>query len=540
MKRAAIYARFSTDLQNEKSVEDQIALCREYAQRHNLAVVETFEDKARSGASILNREGLLRMMECAKDGAFDVLVTEALDRISRDMEDLAGIYKRLTFRGIEIRAVHEGKVDTVLVGLRGLVGQLYREDNVKKVRRGMAGVIRSNRHAGGRAYGYAPLPGERGRLVVVEREAQIVLRIFNEYVSGKTPREIAHALNHEGIAPPRGRAWNASTINGNGLRGSGVLRNKLYCGRIVWNKVRMVKDPDTGKRVSRSNPQEEWQTAAAPELAIISNELFESAQKRAAERRIAHPWRQRRAKRILTGLLKCAACGSGMSTYGKDKSGRHRLRCSAAAENGTCPDPATFYIDTVEKAVLSGLSAELRHPDVIAEWIRTYQAERRRLASEQDKRRAHALRRIGEITREIDRLVDAIAKGHGDPAILGPRSTALAKEKTSLEAEFSEAPAPVVGLHPCALKRYEGQIRRLQASLTKGIQRGDAEGAQAIRDLIDTVTVHRDRSKPGGVEVVIAGRLNALLGDAAFPNGIRRSGGSMVAEDGFEPPTHGL
>jgi site-specific DNA recombinase len=523
MKRAAIYARFSTDLQDEKSVEDQIALCREYAQRNSLAVVETFEDKARSGASILNRDGLLQMMERAKNGAFDVLVTEALDRLSRDMEDLAGIHKRLTFRGIEIRAVHEGKVDTVLVGLRGLVGQLYREDNAKKVRRGMAGVIRSNRHAGGRAFGYAPIPGERGRLAVTEAEARVVLRIFTEYAAGKTPREIAHSLNREGIAPPRGRAWNASTINGNGLRGSGILRNELYVGRIVWNKVRMVKDPDTGKRVSRSNPQEEWQIASAPELAIVPTELFEAAQQRAAERRTTHAWRQRRPRRILSGLLKCAACGSGMSTYGKDKSGRHRIRCTAAAENGTCPDPVTFYIDTVERAVLSGLKAELRHPDVIAEWVRTYQAERRRLASQQDAGRSRAKRRLGELTREIDRLVDAIAKGHGDASVLGPRSTSLAKEKSALEGKLSETPVPIVGLHPAALKRYEEQIRRLQASLTKGIQNGDAEATQAIRDLIDTVTVHRDLSKPGGVEVVVAGRLNALLGNDAFPNGIKGS-----------------
>ena len=216
MKRAAIYARYSTDRQSEKSIEDQVELRRQYANREGLSVVETFDDRARSGASTANRDGLLQMMARAKEGAFNVVVVEALDRISRDMQDLAGIHKRLTFYGIEIRAVHEGSVDTVLVGLRGLVGQLYREDGVRKIRRGMAGVIRANRHAGGRAYGYAPLPGERGRLTIAHHEAEIVRRIFNEYVGGATPREVAHALNRDGIRPPRGRAWNASTINGNG------------------------------------------------------------------------------------------------------------------------------------------------------------------------------------------------------------------------------------------------------------------------------------------------------------------------------------
>jgi site-specific DNA recombinase len=95
------------------SIEDQIAVCRELARRENLNVVTTFEDRARSGASIFNRDGLLALMEQSQAGAFDVLIVEALDRLSRDMEDLAGIHKRLTFRDIEIRAVHDGIADTV-------------------------------------------------------------------------------------------------------------------------------------------------------------------------------------------------------------------------------------------------------------------------------------------------------------------------------------------------------------------------------------------------------------------------------------------
>lgn len=133
--RAVIYARFSTDLQNERSVEDQVALCRTYASRESFEVVGLYEDRARSGASILGRDGLLQLLEGARTRQFDVVIVEALDRLSRDMEDLAGIHKRLTFVGVEIRAVHEGVVNTVLVGLRGLVGQLYREDNAHKIRR---------------------------------------------------------------------------------------------------------------------------------------------------------------------------------------------------------------------------------------------------------------------------------------------------------------------------------------------------------------------------------------------------------------------
>ena len=93
--------------------------------------------------------------------AFNFVIVEALDRLSRDMEDLAGIHKRLSFLGIEIRAVHEGVVNTVLVGLRGLVGQLYREDNAHKIRRGQAGRVGQGLNAGGLTYGYAPIPVTR-------------------------------------------------------------------------------------------------------------------------------------------------------------------------------------------------------------------------------------------------------------------------------------------------------------------------------------------------------------------------------------------
>ena len=125
----------------------------------------------------------------------------------------------------------------------------------------MSGRAREGRSPGGLAYGYEPVPGDIGARRIVEAEAEVVRRIFDEYRSGRSPRDIAHGLNENGIAPPRGTRWNASTINGNATRGNGILQNPIYAGRQVWNRVRMVKDPDTGRRVSRPNPPEEWVVA---------------------------------------------------------------------------------------------------------------------------------------------------------------------------------------------------------------------------------------------------------------------------------------
>jgi site-specific DNA recombinase len=541
-KKAVIYARFSTDLQNERSIEDQVALCRSYAVREDMDVIELYDDRARSGGSIMGRDGLLRLMDRARDRAFDVIIVEALDRLSRDMEDLAGIHKRLSFLGIEIRAVHEGVVNTVLVGLRGLVGQLYREDNAHKVRRGQAGRVGQGLAGGGLTYGYGPVPGEKGKRVVVESEAEIVRRIFEEYVAGRTPRDIAHDLNKEGVPPPRGRVWNASTINGNAQRGIGILHNELYSGRLVWNKVRMVKDPDSGKRLSRPNPKADWQITEVPDLAIIPKTLFEAAHARKIARSRTHPSHQRRPRHMLSGLLRCGACGAGMSTNGKDRSGRIRIRCSAATESGCCSEAKTFYLDTVESAVLSGLKAELREPRVIAEYVRTYHEERAKLAAQSKTKVRRLQRRLGEINRELKRVIDGIAKGTGDPVILGRRTFELGAESRNIEAELKAQPlsAEVVALHPTVLARYEQQLADLQSALAKGVRSGDSEPADAIRDLVETATVYRDPSRLGGVVVEIAGRLNALLGEKAYPNKLRGVWGKMVAEEGFEPPTYGL
>jgi site-specific DNA recombinase len=221
-----------------------------------------------------------------------------------------------------------------------------------------------------------------------------------------------------------------------------------------------------------------------------------------------------------------------MASYGKDPTGRIRIRCSAARESGTCSDPKSFYLDTVENAVVAGLKSELQHPAVITEYVKAYHEERKRLASRSIENRSRLERWLGELDREIKRLVDAIAKGLGDPVLLGPRSTALNEERKQVRAELTTVPETpnVVALHPAALARYEEQLERLQKALAAGIASGDSEGALAMHGLVETVTVFRDPANTKGVMVEITGRLNALLGEATYPNGVRALWVKVVAE----------
>ena len=372
-----IYARYSTDLQNERSVEDQVEVCKAHAVRLGLTVIGSHYDRAKSGASMFGRPGLMKVMQEAEDGSFDILISEAPDRISRDMADLAGIHKSLEFRGIKIECVNGGRMDTVQIGMHGVIGQMQREEGAKKTRRGLAGVVRSGRSAGGRAYGYRPVLGKPGELEIVPGEADVIRRIFSLYAIGTAPRSIASTLNAEGVAPPRGTRWNASTINGSGKRGHGIIRNSLYSGKQVWNRVRMVKNPSTGKRLSRINPESEWHTVEVPHLRIVDQSLFDRAAKCIEAVGGAQARHAPRSKRLLSGLLKCGCCDGGMSIIGSDRSGP-RIQCSVFKESGACENAARYYIAKIERLVIDALRVQLSNPDLIKEYVKTYREERRK------------------------------------------------------------------------------------------------------------------------------------------------------------------
>ena len=95
--------------------------------------------------------------------------------------------------------------------------------------------------------------------------------------NGRSAKAIAQTLNREAIVGPHGGAWGPSTIAGNAARGSGILNNELYVGRLVWNRLRYIKDPRTGRRVSRLNDPQQLVVVEAPELRIIDDELITSA-----------------------------------------------------------------------------------------------------------------------------------------------------------------------------------------------------------------------------------------------------------------------
>src|SRR5438093_11458333 len=138
--KVAIYARYSSDNQRDASIADQLRICRTFAERQGWTIAQEYADHAVSGATLL-RSGFQSLMRDALNRRFDVVLAESLDRFSRDQEDTAGLFKRLTFAGVNIVTLAEGDITHLPIGFKGTMNALFLKDLAEKTHRGLRGRI---------------------------------------------------------------------------------------------------------------------------------------------------------------------------------------------------------------------------------------------------------------------------------------------------------------------------------------------------------------------------------------------------------------
>ncbi|MCB6180203.1 recombinase family protein [Rhodobacter sp. Har01] len=536
MTRVAIYARYSSDLQSAASIEDQVRLCRERIARETWLLSDTFADHAVSGGSMRTRPGLLALMAAARGGEVDVVLSEALDRLSRDQEDIAGIFKRLSHSGVRLITLSEGEISELHIGLKGTMNALYLKDLAQKTRRGLRGRVEAGRSGGGNSYGYrvvrrllangAPATGERE---IDPSEARVVRRIFSEYISGLSPRQIAARLNAEGIAGPRGGTWTASTIHGSRKRRNGILNNELYLGRMVWNRQRFVKDPDSGKRVSRLNPREDWVTTEVPALRLIDDDTFARVQDLKSRFTGWAGNKRQVKKRLFTGLVTCSRCGGTMTTN------RDRYYCGARRERGTCGATHGIAVAELEARVLGGLTRLLvGNEAALMAFVDEFQRELERLTAERRGAGQDLRRQLAEVDRGISRCMEFIVSGDDTPGAVRGKLTELEARKARLTAELAgiERAAPKVTIHPNLPDLYRRRVTALATLLED--EAGRAEAVAALRGLVERIEVGVGETR-GRCTVTIHGGLAGVLAFCADPG--QSSGGTefLVAGAGFEP-----
>ena len=375
-----------------------------------------------------------------------------------------------------------------------------------------------------------------------KRRPRMIRCIFDAFAAGKSPRIIARELNAQHVSGPRGRPWSETTIRGHTLRRTGILHNELYVGRLVWNKQRYVKDPSTGKRLARINPEGEWIIQNVPQLQIVEDDLWHRVQDRLAnirgsdrvtKARAKKFWLNRRPQHLLTGLTNCGDCGAPLVAAGKDY-----LCCSAARRLGTCKNVKGIRRGVLEGLILDALKHNLMHPDLVAEFVREFYAEINRQRRDAELSLGSKRRELEAVGRKLDGLIEAIADGFRAPG-LQAKLDELEQHKVRLKSEIDAAPADAPRLHPNVAEIYRKRVGSLQDALADPATK--TEAIEILRGLIERIAI----SAAGDgftIELVgeIANMVRLSTGAKSLAIEPFRSSVKVVAGIGFEPMTFRL
>ena len=553
----AIYCRYSTDLQDETSIEDQTRICRDLAKRMNWPQpFVVYSDAAISGASRHNRPEYLRMMADLNSGKLDALIIENLSRLTRDVEDSAFTMKRAEFHRVKIfPACDNGApITTDMANLQAMMAEIQRKQGAQMIHRSMSGLVLGGKSAGGKSYGYqskARRPNERGgQLEVVENEAAIVREIFTRYIAGESPKAIAADLNRRSIPSPRAGIvrkdgsmttglWRDNTLNGNKDRETGILFNPLYAGVRKWNRTKLMKHPDTARRVSRVNAKDQWVIEGVPHLAIITPDVWQAAQDRKADRSHRQTNRQaQRARRLFSGLLRCGSCGSTINSNGMDaKTGKPRVQCSGNASQGICNTPVRAYVEDIEGVVLSALRSNLADNRLMNAYIDAYVVERKRLTRQAVNEHDILSKRLAGVERQMKRLKDAYLAGVIELDQFGADNAPLRAEMVTITAKLAivDGPASAISFHPAAVASFKAALTDLSSALCID---GERPSAKLIRSVVDRVIVWPAVEKPKSpferraMRVEIVGGLDALLSGATVDRVANAPVGEAVGSGG--------
>jgi len=426
---------------------------------------------------------------------------------------------------------------------------LFLKDLADKTRRGLRGRVELGKSGGGNSYGYdvvkqfqtngEPIRGDRD---INPAEAEVVRRIFRDYILGKSAKRIAAELNEDGIPVPGGGDWGFSTINGNRKRGNGVLNNEMYIGRIVWNRQRFIKDPEKGKRQARPNPVSEWIVQDVPEWRIVEDELWNAAKARqdAIKVRKEDDGREpqnsfrdrRRPKYIFSGLIKCACCGGGYAMISANLIG-----CSTARNKGTCENRRSIRRDRVEGRVLKALRYHLMDPALFKAFCDEFTREMNRLRMEGSASLEAARSELKRIERELDTLLNLILRGGAANRI----NVKLECRKAELERQIVDAEMPPPLLHPEMATFYREQVSALHEALQTDSEATRLRAGEVLRSLVKEIIL---TPEAGELKIDVRGDLAGILAISlktktpATGTGVSQF--EMVAGIGFEPMTFRL
>ncbi len=443
--KVALYARVSSESQEARgTIVSQVEALRDRMVELDHEIVAEYLDDGHSGAR-LDRPGLDALRDAVEAGTFEEVWCLTPDRLARNYAYQALILDELARFGVKVRfldalAINDDPQAKLLVQMQGVIAEYERTKIMERNRRGKLYHARAGEIVFWKApYGYRRLPRSKdapARFEIYEPEAQVVRRIFDEYVSGgQSVRKISWTLYNDGILPPSGRqAWNLGTL-------SMMLRNPTYKGKARYNYSELEHRPGRRPR-QRPRPPEQWIEVPVP--AIVSEDVFEQAQQVSHRHSELSPRRSAPGKWLLRRLVVCGHCGVRTNckrTPNKSGGENFYYRCyrhdliRAGGPERQCTQPSV-RADELDAFVWEHVRDALLHPDLLLAGEQAVLDKEPLPDDELLRRQLERLaRQLDQVELERRRLIDAYQVGIVGLSDLQHRGIDLETRQHQLQSE---------------------------------------------------------------------------------------------------------
>lgn len=396
MKKAVIYARYSSAGQTEQSIEGQLRVCEKYAREHNFVIIDTYIDRARTAQND-NRPYFQQMLKDSESKKWQYVIVYAVDRFARDDGDYGADKKLLRNNGVKLLSATEitGTNPDGTENLGGIltegvlvaVAKYYSRELSRKVKRGHFESLQKKNFLGGHiVYGYyaAEVEGSKSKKLEIDPEkAAVIKKIFTMYANGSTAQDIADSLKAEGIRNNYGRYFCKNTI-------MNILKNRKYTGFFKFGE----------QEFENYHP------------AIIDDNLFNICAEKITRRKRSVEKFKDYGNYILSGKLYCGHCKTLMyGESGTSKTGKiyHYYKCFNRKKNLGC-EKKNIAQDYIEDLVFDIAMENLFKEDVVLGLIDNIVEAHNKKTSDDSKIKI-LKQQLKENQKFIDNLLNAIKNG---------------------------------------------------------------------------------------------------------------------------------
>ena len=545
MMRAAIHARRSTEEHQAASVEVQLAEAKRFieAQGWTWSAEHIYAEAPISRAEFKKRPTLLKLLNAAEEKAFDVIVTRDESRLGGDMIRTCLLIQDMLDAGVQLYYYISGervRLDDAtakfMVAAKTFAAELEREKISSRTHEHLLTKARRGLNVGGRVFGYDNVERHNGEYrthveyAINEAQADIVRRIFDQYSAGLGLRAIAKDLNQRGVLPPRaGRrgtgSWSTSALHA-------MLRRERYRGVIVWNQREKTYRKGTKVRIQRD--ANDWIRVDAPELRIVSDDLWFGVQRRInANLTPRAPAGGRPPRYLLSGIARCAECGGPLTAInGKVANAMVKAyTCAYHRDRGTtvCGSSLRRPVESLNSSIVGWIRENVLSQNVVAEALRYVRQLLGARTQVSDVEVAQLRQDADRLRSEIDRLVQALATSTDSPQAVVEAIASRQQRLTALESQLRAAQAAPEAISLQA-RRLEGEARRSLNDFSRMLDSNPDEARSALLSLLDGPLVCTPVETSEGPRFQIEG--TAVIGRIFT---VESSVSNSASPRGFEP-----